>query len=152
MKTEITPEEYINIYEGCDWNPKAFSIILKRLGYSDELIVNGDLDLEGTPIQSLGNLKTVRGWLDLEETPIQDLGNLQKVGTDLDLRRTSIQDLGNLQHVGGSLWLTNCTNLLTLGNLKKVGGFLDLENTPLSKKYSEKEIREMIDVMDDIYL
>jgi hypothetical protein len=33
-----------------------------------------------------------------------------------------------------------------LGNLQSVGGYLDLRKTPLSKMYSEEEIREMINV------
>ena len=34
----------------------------------------------------------------------------------------------------------------------KVGGNIDLRNTPLSKKYSEEEIRQMVKVDGDIYL
>jgi len=131
MKTEITPKDYINIYEACDWNPILFSKALKALRYSDELIVNGDLDLIGTPIQSLKNLQEVGGNLDLMITPIQSLGNLQKVGGYLDLYGTPIQ---------------------SLGNLKTVGGWLDLRGTPISKKYSEEEIRQMVKVKSDIYL
>jgi len=131
MKTEISPKEYINIYEACDWNPILFSKALKALGYSDELIVNGDLDLFGTPIQYLRNLKTVGGSLSLEGTHIQDLGNLQTVGGSLDLDGSHIQSLGNLQKVGGTLYL---------------------RWTPLSKKYSEEDIRQMVKVGRNIYL
>ena len=52
--------------------------------------VGGDLDLYGTPIQSLGNLKSVGGYLNLRGTPIQSLGNLESVGGNLDLRGTPI--------------------------------------------------------------
>jgi hypothetical protein len=44
------------------------------------------------------------------------------------------------------------TPIVSLGNLTSVGGSLDLENTPLSKKYTEEEIRQMVDVGDGIYL
>jgi len=131
MKTEITSKDYIDIYEACDWNPAVFSKALKALGYSDKLRANGSLDLRGTPIQSLKNLKMVIDNLDLEGTPIQDLGNLEYVGGYFDLSRTLIQDLGNLRYVGG---------------------WLDLEGTPLSKKYSKEEIRQMVNVEDYIYL
>jgi hypothetical protein len=94
-------------------------------------VINGDLSLYGTPIQSLGNLKTVGGSLYLYGTPIQSLGNLESVGGGLDLENTQIQ---------------------SLGNLKSVGGYLDLLGTPLSKKYSEEEIREMVSVVGEIYL
>jgi hypothetical protein len=33
-----------------------------------------------------------------------------------------------------------------------VGGYLYLENTPLSEKYSEEEIRQMVDVGGKIYM
>ena len=64
---------------------------------------------------------------------------------DLDLSETPIESLGNLTSVGGSLFLNN-TQIKSLGNLTSVGGDLDLRNTPLSKKYSEEEIRNMVNV------
>jgi len=151
MKTEITSKDYKDIYEACNWNPIVFSKALKAMRYSDELIVNGDLDLRGTPIQSMGNLKTVVGSLDLIGTHIQSLGNLQSVRSWLDLRGVPIQDLGNLKEVGGDLDLKR-TSIRDLGNLKKVGSDLYLEETPLSKKYSEEEIRQMVNVEGDIHL
>jgi len=93
--------------------------------------VSDDLYLMGTPIQSLGNLQSVGGYLSLVWTPIQSLGNLQSVGGDLYLGETRIESLGNLQSVGGDLYLWG---------------------TPISKKYSEEEIRQMIQVGGDIYL
>jgi len=125
MKTEITSEEYINIYQACGWDPKAFSLVLKKFGYSDELIVDGYLDLRYAPIKFLVNVKEVGFGLDLRNTLIQDLGKLEKVEGHLDLEGTSIQDLGNL---------------------KEVGRYLDLRNTPLSKKYSIEEISQMVKV------
>ena len=93
--------------------------------------VSGNLNLGETPIQSLGNLETVGGNVYLWENPIKDLGNLQSVGGDLNLVGTKIQSLGNLE---------------------SVGGYLNLEETPISKKYSEEEIRQMVQVNGDIYL
>jgi hypothetical protein len=49
----------------------------------------------------------------------------------LDLRKTPIESLGNLTSVGGSL---------------------DLRYAPLSEKYTEEEIRLMVDVGGDIIL
>ena len=117
-----------------DENPwEAWQIlqkILQRRGYPPYTI-DGDLQLDGTPIQSLGNLTSVGGDLDLRKTQIKSLGNLQSVGRDLDLRYTPIESLGNLQIVGG---------------------FLDFQATPLSKMYTEEQIREMVNVDGDIYL
>ena len=117
-----------------DENPwEAWQIlqkVLQRRG-NPPYTIDGDLDLAGTPIQSLGNLTSVRGYLYLDGTPIKSLGNLQSVGGDLDLRRTAIESLGNLQSVGGNL---------------------SLRRTLLSKMYSQKQIREMVNVDGKIYL
>jgi hypothetical protein len=40
----------------------------------------------------------------------------------------------------------------SLGNLQSVGGYLDLLRTPLSKMYTEGQIRQMVDVGGEIYL
>jgi hypothetical protein len=113
--------------------------------------VGGNLDLYETPIESLGNLQSVGGWLDLSNTPIESLGNLTSVGSLLDLSRTPIESLGNLTSVGGNLDLRK-TPIESLGNLTSVGGSLDLRYAPLSEKYTEEEIRQMVDVGDDIIL
>ena len=70
---------------------------------------------------------------------------------DLYLDGTGIKSLGKLQHVGGSLSLTN-TKLNSLGNLQHVGGFLSLEGTPLSELYSERQIRNMVDIVGRLYI
>jgi hypothetical protein len=133
--------------------------------------IGGNLDLYETPIKSLGNLTSVGGELNLRYTPIKSLGNLESVGVFLDLEGTPIKSLGNLQSVGGSLYLeytpieslgnlTSVGSLLdlgntpieSLGNLTSVGGDLRLFGTPLSEKYTEEEIRQMVDVKGDIYL
>jgi hypothetical protein len=85
----------------------------------------GDLDLRGTPIESLGNLTSVGGDLYLNGTQIESLGNLISVGGDLHLRGTPIESLGNLTSVGGGIYLMK-TPIKSLGNLTSVGGTLDL--------------------------
>jgi hypothetical protein len=44
------------------------------------------------------------------------------------------------------------TPIVSLGNLKSVGGFLNLPETPLSTMYSEKQIRQMVDVGGKIFM
>jgi hypothetical protein len=83
------------------------------------------LEARGNPPYSIG------GDLNLNDLPIKSLGNLISVGGHLNLFRTSIQ---------------------SLGNLTSVGGYLYLSDTPLSKKYTEKEIRQMVDVGGKIYM
>ena len=51
---------------------------------------------------------------------------------DLDLSNKPIKSLGNLQSVGGDLYL--------------------YYDTPISRKYSEEEIRQMVNVGGKIYL
>jgi len=115
--------------------------------------VEGDLNLYNRKIKSLGNLESVEGNLYLGNTTIKSLGNLQSVGGDfyLDLENSQIKSLGNLQSVGGDLNLEN-TQIKSLGNLESVEGNLYLEGTPISKKYSEQEIRNMVDVGGNIFL
>jgi hypothetical protein len=114
--------------------------------------VGGYLDLRLSDIKSLGNLEYVGGNLDLWRTDIETLGNLNYVGGWLDLRRTDIKTLGKLEYVGDGLDLFNCKNLKSLGDLKYVGGDLVLISTPLSEKYTEEEIRDMVEVVEDIVM
>jgi hypothetical protein len=111
--------------------------------------VGGSLDLRLTEIESLGNLQSVGGYLDLRDTEIESLGNLTSVGGSLDLSFTEIKSLGNLRSVGGDLNLWD-TPIESLGNLTSVGGDLNLIRTPLSIKYTEEEIRQMVDVPEEI--
>ena len=113
--------------------------------------VGGDLDLEETPIESLGNLTSVGGYLYLANTPIKSLGNLTSVGGSLLLTKTPIESLRNLTTVGGSLYL-EYSSIESLGNLTSVGGSLFLRRTPISKNYTEEEIRSQVNVEGKIYL
>jgi hypothetical protein len=105
------------------------------------------LKLKGNPPYRIG------GDLDLAFTSTRTLGNLQSVGGDLDLANTDIQYLWKLKSVGGSLVLTNtlATGLAFFGDLEQIGGNLHLKNTPISQDYTEKEIRDVINVVGNIY-
>jgi hypothetical protein len=56
-----------------------------------------------------------------------------------------------LKYVGGWLHLRD-TNIKSLGNLEYVGGDLNLRRTPLSEKYTEEEIRNMVEVDGKIFM
>jgi hypothetical protein len=104
-------------------------------------------------LKSLGNLEYVGGGLDLFDCKnLKSLGDLEYVGGNLDSWRTDIKTLGNLEYVGGWLDLFNCKNLQSLGNLEYVGGKLDLRDTPLSEKYTEDDIRKMVNVVGVIVI
>ena len=111
--------------------------------------ITGFLDLERTEIKFLGNLQSVGGSLELKGTPIESLDNLQSVVGFLSLRGTQIKSLPKLQSVGGSLDVRG-TKIKTLENLKSVGGSLHL-NECLSEKYTNEEIRSMINVGEFIF-
>ena len=65
----------------------------------------------------------------------------------LDTGATSIP----FDRVSGDLDLVG-TKIQSLGNLQSVGGYLYLDGTPMSKKYSKQEIRQMVQVNGNIYL
>jgi hypothetical protein len=111
--------------------------------------ITGFLDLERTEIKLLGNLQSVGHSLELKGTPIESIDNLQSVVGYLGLRGTQIKSLPKLQSVGGSLDLRG-TKIKTLENLKSVGGSLHL-NEYLSEKYTNEEIRSMINVGEFIF-
>ena len=112
--------------------------------------VGGNLSLRGSEIESLGNLTSVGGYLYLWNSEIKSLGNLTSVGGYLILYKSEIKSLGNLTSVGDDLNLRG-SKIESLGNLTSVGGNLYL-NGPLSKKYTEKEIRSMAEVGGEVYL
>jgi hypothetical protein len=132
-----------------DNNWDDLQLFLKHKG-NPPYEITDDLDLRGTYIESLGNLTSVGGYLFLCRSKIESLGNLTSVGGKLSLWRSKIESLGNLTSVGGSLDLNKC-NIESLGNLTSVRGSLFLEGTPLSEKYTEKEIRSMVKIGLKIY-
>jgi hypothetical protein len=87
--------------------------------------ITGDVDLWSYDIESLGNLVEVEGFLNLyNNKTIESLPDNLQVGGSLDLSFTNIESLPDNLHVGD---------------------YLFLGNTPLSRMYSEKEIRKMIE-------
>jgi hypothetical protein len=130
--------------------------------------VGGSLYLECINLESLGKLKAVGDNLTIERSNIKTLGNLSSVGKDLCVRNifvnsigrnSNIKSLGKLKTVGGKVSMCS-SNIKTLGNLSSVGGLdapnskleslgklnfvensLNLVNTPISKKYTKKDIR-----------
>ena len=96
-------------------------------------------------LDMFGDWKTLQQFLERKGNP------LYSISGNLDLEGMKIESLGNLTSVGGSLYLRSCENLTSLGNLTSVGGSLSLEYTPISKKYSEEQIRQMVEVGGDIF-
>jgi hypothetical protein len=109
----------------------------------DDLNVKGDLDLSDTSITTLPNGLTVGDDLNLFNTPITTLPDNLTVGGGLDLYGTPITTLPDNLRVEGYLNLSK-TSITTLPDNLIVVGDLYLSHTPLSKQYSEDEIRKMI--------
>ena len=86
----------------------------------------------------------VKSDLDLSDTSIRSLPKGLKVGGSLYLSNTSIQSLPEGLTVRESLSLSD-TSIQTLPKGLKVEKSLYIYNTPLSKKYTEEEIRKMIE-------
>jgi hypothetical protein len=137
----------INIFGGNWFQLQKF---LKSKG-NPPYTIGGDLILKGSSIASLGNLISVEGFLTLKGSSIESLGNLTSVGGFLDLGNTKFKSLGNLTSVGGDLYLTN-SSVTSIGKLSYVGNSLFLIGTPLSKKYTEEEIRQMVNVSGNIHI
>ena len=151
LLSEQEEEEILTIpYAHFDGDWDMLQVFLKRRN-NPPYNISGDLNLAGSSIKSLGNLESVDGNLDLDESSIESLGNLESVSGDLNLAGSSIKSLGNLESVGGNLFLYG-SSIESLGNLESVGGSLFLRRTPMSKKYTEEEIRSMVDVKGKIYL
>ena len=124
MKIVISESQYKRLIEA-EEDQKVLRIPSLKFFNDDWFLLQEFLETKGNPPYSIG------GDLNLQGTPIESLGNLISVGGDLGLYRTPIKSLGNLQ---------------------SVGGYLDLRKTPLSKMYTREQIREMVNVVGDIYL
>jgi hypothetical protein len=116
---------------------------LKYVGGSINLLLSSNL-------KSLGNLEEVGGYLNINETNIESLSELKKVGDYLDLTATKIKTLGNLEYVGGNLFIAWCKELDSFGELKYVGGGISMRKTPLVDRMSIDDIRNKIEVKDEI--
>jgi len=137
-----------------EYEDKKFWPILQNIfGQLDDVryTVDGSLFLRNSDINSIGNLYSVQSVLDLGQNPIESLGVLKFVGRDLRLDGTNVSSLGDLEMVGNDLYAFS-SSLESLGNLKSVGNDLWLKKTPIAEKYTEDQIREMVDVGGNIYM
>jgi hypothetical protein len=107
------------------------------------MIINGNLNLSNSTIESLVELKEVRGNLELWDCyNLKSLGNLEKVNGNLYLNNCrNLKDLGNLKEIG-ELVLVGCENLKSPGKLKSLDKLhfsvlgLGFENLGLIKEIS----------------
>jgi hypothetical protein len=87
-----------------------------------------------------------------EEPKVLHILSFEIFGNDWDKLQKYLDRKGNpLYSIGGDLDLRH-TPIESLGNLTSVGGSLYLEDTPMSNKHSEQEIKQMVNIEGDIYL
>lgn len=120
-----------------------------KLIFSPETLPEGlevgeSLNLSGTSIKYLPEGLKVGKNLDLGNTLIRSLPEGLKVKGSLSLYGTPIQSLPEGLEVAGYLRLNN-SSVQFLPKGLKVGWSLQARETPLSKKYTEEEIRKMIE-------
>ena len=109
----------------------------------DDLIVNGDLNLNHSKITSLPEGLEVGGFLDLSYSLINSLPEGLKVGGSLSLFDcANITSLPEGLKVGRNLDL-GFTKIISLPRGLKVEGFIDLNGTKLTE-YSDDELRKMV--------
>ena len=105
----------------------------------------GDLNLKNSNITKLPNDLYVGGGLYLNYCQyLTELPNNLYVEFSLDLQDCKeLKKLPDDLYVGGFLDLTN-TNILELPNNLYVDGFLRIGDTPLAKKYTDEQIRDIV--------
>lgn len=122
---------------GGNFNLEYSSII----SLPDNLTVEGSLNLNDTPITLLPKNLTVKGYLFLSGTKISSLPSDLKAG-GINANNTPITSLPKGLEVRGDLQLSG-TRITSLPSDLKVGRDFDISDTPLSKKYTEEQIKQM---------
>jgi hypothetical protein len=114
------------------------------------LKVGGDLYLFNSTIKFLPNGLTVGNTLDLGESDITELPKRLKVGRHLHLDCTRVKELPKDLEVGFSLYLED-SHIMSIPSTIKVGEDLILYNTPIGRKYTEEDLKEiLVNVKGDI--
>jgi TolA-binding protein len=72
---KISPEEYLQLMSLSSYHGKAITKMKRFEG--KPLWITGDLSLEGTPTDSLGNVAYVDGSLDISNTKVSNLGDMR---------------------------------------------------------------------------
>ncbi len=103
----------------------------------------GNLDLSKSPINSLPNNLKVGGDLDLSETSITLLPENLYIEGNLFLYKAKIQSLPSKLYIEKGLYLTS-SKIISLPDDLYVGGSLFLMDTPISKKYTEEQLKQML--------
>ncbi len=155
MKVE-TIEKIFNFLKTSEGKeiPESLLYSIKILKFIEELEnhpdgkqyrYEGDLNLSYSNIKKLPNDLYVVGWLNLGLCKqLTKLPDKLYVSTVIYLKGcTQLTKLPDNLYLGGNLYLEQ-TNIEELPNNLYVGGDLYINNTPLERKYTNKQIREIV--------
>jgi hypothetical protein len=124
--------------------PIVWKILNNEPIEQDDLIVNGDINMEYSDVESLPEGLYVNGDLSLFGSEIKSLPKDLYVSENLYLGYCdNITSLPEGLEVGGSLWLIESWGLKSLPKGLHVGGNLYIFKTNFTK-FSDDEIRDMI--------
>ncbi len=76
-KVEITPQKYLEFLEFVSWDGRKINNLKQFKG--KEIVINGDLNVNGTPVVNLGNI-TINGKLDISHTAVSSLNGVKTDG------------------------------------------------------------------------
>ena len=116
----------------------------KILELPSGLKVGGDLQISYTQISSLPSDLKVGGSLDLRKTLIKNLPSGLIITNSLDLDSTKILELPDDLTVGSILDIRN-TEISEIPDRLRIGAKLIIYNTPLCRKYTERQIKQIIE-------
>jgi hypothetical protein len=119
----------VTTYELIEMGLVEHNIIIKIIDQMGLHSASEFLDIPVYRLIEMGVVKSYDGDLYLDDPLVKSLGNLEKVGGCLDLQNTPIESLGNLKYVGGTLYIRDSSLI----------------------KLSDKEIRDKINVLGNIY-
>jgi len=129
--------------------PIVWKIVNNEPIEQDDLIVNGDINMEYSDIESLPEGLYVNGDLSLFGSEIKSLPKDLYVSENLYVGYCdNITSLSEGLYVGGNLSIAK-TNISSLPKGLKVEGFLFIHYTPLAN-FSDEELIKMIKPTDDV--
>jgi hypothetical protein len=109
----------------------------------DNLNIDGNLWLTSMMITTIPSSLKVGGYIRIENTEITSLPDNFKTNGDLSLHYALITSLPNNLDIGLDLSIYD-TPLTTIPKNLKVNGNLTLVNTPISKKYTKEQLKQML--------
>lgn len=80
-KVVITPQKYLEFLEFVSWDGRKINNLKQFKG--KEIVIDGDLHVNGTPVVNLGNI-TINGKLDISNTAISTLNGIKVSGYVFD--------------------------------------------------------------------